>query len=128
MASLAKCGCIPFAEKYCVVHQNWISKTIANCNYNGHPMLPSADLHKDCMKLVHNKGMGKMRIFCRDRIMYEHLDKIVTCRLALREQGYRNRLMASRIQRAFKRAMSNPSYKMCRERLLREFGEGISTT
>lgn len=123
MASLAKCGCIPFAEKYCYTHQNWISQTITHCNENGHPLLPSADLHRDCMKLALNRGMGKMRIFCRDRIMYEHLDKIVTSRLALREQGYRNRLMASRIQRAFKRAVSNPNYKMCRERLLREFDE-----
>lgn len=30
---------------------------------------------------------------------------------------------ASRIQRTFRKVMSDPSYKMCRERLTREFGE-----
>ena len=33
----------------------------------------------------------------------------------------RNHIMASRIKRAFKRAMSDPGYKMCRDRLVREF-------
>ena len=32
-------------------------------------------------------------------------------------------LMASRIQRRYRRAMSDPWYKMCRDRLRREFGE-----
>lgn len=34
---------------------------------------------------------------------------------------------ASRIQRYYKRAISDPSYKMCRERLLREFGDFETT-
>ena len=30
-------------------------------------------------------------------------------------------IMASRIKRAFRRAISDPHYKMCRDRLMREF-------
>ncbi len=33
----------------------------------------------------------------------------------------RGHIMASRIKRAFRRAMSDPGYKMCRTRLMREF-------
>ena len=33
----------------------------------------------------------------------------------------RNHIMASRIKRAFRRSMSDPNYRMCRDRLAREF-------
>lgn len=46
-----------------------------------------------------------------------HMEKVLECKLA----RFRNFFQTVLIQRCFKRAMSNPEYKMCRERLLREF-------
>jgi len=37
------------------------------------------------------------------------------------ETAARRFIAAWRIQRAFKKAYSNPEYKMCRDRLMREF-------
>jgi hypothetical protein len=38
-----------------------------------------------------------------------------------KRERWRNFFEAVKIQRAFKRAVSNPEYEMCRKRLLREF-------
>ena len=38
----------------------------------------------------------------------------------------RRTLMASRIKRAFRRAISDPNYQMCRDRLRREFTEDLT--
>lgn len=118
------CGCLPYAKVYCDTHQNWIQQTVEHAIRNGrNDRLPSFDLHRDCMTLVQNKGHGKMRIFCTDRILYDHLDKITTDRLARTEAEFRQTLMVSRIKRCFKRSISDPSYKMCRDRLQREYLE-----
>ncbi len=44
-----------------------------------------------------------------------------------REAAARRHLAARRIQRAFRRALSDPSYAACRRRLLREFRELLTT-
>lgn len=46
-----------------------------------------------------------------------HMEKEIENKL----NRYRHFFEATLIQRCFKRAMSDPAYKMCRERLLREF-------
>lgn len=46
-----------------------------------------------------------------------HMEKALECKL----ERFRNFFQTVLIQRCFKRAVSNPEYKMCRERLLREF-------
>lgn len=41
---------------------------------------------------------------------------------------YKRNIMASRIKRQFKRSISDPSYKMCRDRLNKEFASFSSST
>lgn len=41
---------------------------------------------------------------------------------------YKKILMASRIKRLYKRAKSDPNYKMCRDRLLQEYNEITTST
>ena len=44
------------------------------------------------------------------------------------EQGCRRWFMTKKIQRQFRTSLSDPSYKMCRERLLREWKECLDQT
>jgi hypothetical protein len=41
------------------------------------------------------------------------------------DESFNKTIMASRIKRHFKKAMSDPSYKMCRDRLTKEFNEQL---
>ena len=54
-------------------------------------------------------------------IFVYHMVKRIEARLK-RFEGY---IPATKIQRAWKRCISNPSYKACRDRLTREFGDGF---
>lgn len=62
-----------------------------------------------------------MRILCNERVLYEHLEYVTNTKLEDIVYTYKPHIMASRIKRAFRRAISNPEYKMCRDRLMREF-------
>jgi len=47
----------------------------------------------------------------------------ISLRVISSEGGIRQKIAARSIQRAFRRAIENPAYRMCKNRLLREFKE-----
>jgi len=99
----------------CEVHTNWKNRIIEQ-NFE-----PVRILHEDCKYLVRNTHMKKMRILCNERVLYEHLECVTNTGLEDLVYTFKPHIMASRIKRAFRRAISVPSYKMCRDRLKREF-------
>ena len=58
---------------------------------------------------------------CTDQILYEYLTVKTNKQLDSFEICAKKTLMASRIKRYFKRSISDPSYKLCRDRLMNEF-------
>lgn len=99
----------------CEVHTNWKNRIIER------KFEPFRNLHEDCKYLIRNTHMKNMRILCNERVLYEHLERVTNTKLEDIVYTYKPHIMASRIKRAFRRAISNPEYKMCRDRLMREF-------
>lgn len=63
---------------------------------------------------------GKLRSY-HDYCSYTYIPYNIRWKNILKRGRWTNFFEAVKIQRAFKRAMSNPEYQMCRNRLMREF-------
>lgn len=103
----------------CTVHSDWVTITLAR------KYIPSGNLHTDCLFLVRNKHAKNMRILSCERILYEHLEEVTEKALRDEEANAKPIIMANRIKRAFRRSISDPSYKMCRDRLEQEYNSMI---
>jgi hypothetical protein len=58
-----------------------------------------------------------------DWFLHKDLKRSVELRYKQMEAEYKRVLMASRIKRYFMRSMASPEYRLCRDRLTREFNE-----
>ncbi len=79
-------------------------------------LLPTDNLANDIEVFKDYLDIGSWMSINTQRYFFEHLKWSV-------ERRIRKHILASRIKRAFRRAISDPNYKMCRDRLLREFEE-----
>lgn len=95
---------------FCYLHDSMYAISI--CLSKKHPFFDEPKVYK-------TEYRYKLQFITSYRYMSNMYDmeKFIEKKLA----RFRNFFEAVKIQRSFKRAMSDPSYRMCRDRLLREF-------
>jgi hypothetical protein len=106
------CQFVATRGDFCPVHDSMYAISI--CLSKKHPFFDEPKVYK-------TEYRYKLQFITSYRYMsrmYE-MEKYIENKLA----RFKHFFEAVKIQRAFKRAVSNPAYKMCRERLLREFSE-----
>ena len=99
---------------FCPAHDNMYAISI--CLSKKHPFF-------DEPKVFKTEYRYKLQFICS----YKYMSQMYTMEKYIEKKLARlsNFFEAVKIQRAFKRAISNPAYRMCRNRLVREFDEKI---
>jgi hypothetical protein len=99
---------------FCPAHDNMYAISI--CLSKNHPFFDEPKMYK----LEYRYKLKYITSYRYMSRMYE-MEKFIERKLA----RFKHFFEAVKIQRAFKRAMSNPAYQMCRTRLLREFNDDL---
>lgn len=100
---------------FCPAHDNMYAISI--CLSKKHPFFDEPKMYK----LEYRYKLKFITSYKYMSRMYE-MEKCIEKKLA----RFKNYFDAVKIQRAFKRAISNPEYQMCKTRLLREFTTQLS--
>jgi hypothetical protein len=95
---------------FCPAHDSMYAISI--CLSKKHPFFDKPKVYK-------TEYRYKLQFICSYRYMSQMytMEKFIENKLA----RFKNYFDVVKIQRTFKRAISNPNYQMCRKRLLREF-------
>ena len=118
------CKCIPTkGGNYCSAHSLTADRfqMIQDPEYD--VWLPTDDIRGDDQYILDN-----VPVFSQtpEWFLCQELKRSVELRYKQMETEYKRVLMASRIKRYFMRSMASPEYRLCRDRLTREFSESPS--
>lgn len=120
-----ECKCIVSnGGKYCSTHRNQAelySSWVFRIGYQN--LAQTEDLRDDAEYVRENVPRFEQSATW---YLYQALKDSVELRYKQMEDEYKRVIMASRIKRYFTRSISSPEYRLCRDRLTREFNEGIT--
>lgn len=120
-SNLSKIKCVKYGEYYSP--GAYVESKMKNVALPRSYLIRQVDMHIKYMQhSLDTMLVGHPRISRRYR---EQLKKLETFRKTLERNerlvGIRKKVAARSIQRQFKESISNPGYRMCKNRLLREF-------